>query len=474
MSNNKNINRSNKNILVATCIFLAVFVGMIGYLVYFQLVEAGNIINNPYNKRQEVLAKKVLRGQILASDGSVLATSVIDTDGNEIRYYPYGRLMCHTLGYVGNGGSGLENSAAYYMLTSNENIWDIISNDLSGQKHKGDSVVTTLDVELSNAAYDALAGNYGSVIIIEPDSGKILTMVSTPDFDPNTIDEDWDIVSKDEETAALLNRATQGLYPPGSVFKMVTLLQYYRENTLEYEEYQYYCDGSYEIGDTKISCSHNVAHGMQNITEAFANSCNGAFIDMGLSLNISGYQNTARKLLFNQKLPLNMEFSVSQFLLDDESTEWEIAQTAFGQGETLVTPMHLALICSAIANDGVLMQPYLIDSIVNTEGRNIQSFSGEEYGELISKEEAVFLQNNMTTVVEKSFSWLFNDDSYQVAGKSGTAQYGSLGYEHSLFVSYSPVEYPEIVVVVVLEGGADKSKTAAEVSKEIYDFYYKR
>lgn len=474
MSTNKMINRSNQNILISTCIFLAVFLGLIVYLVYFQVAQAGHIINNPYNKRQEVLAKKVLRGDILAADGSVLATSVIDAQGNEIRYYPYGRLLCHTVGYVSNGGSGLENSAAYYMLTSNENILDIISNDLSGHKHRGDSVITTLDVELSQAAYEALGSNYGSVIIMEPDSGRILTMVSTPDFDPNTIDEDWDVISKDVENAVLLNRGTQGLYPPGSVFKLVTLLQYYRENSNDYKAYEYYCDGSYEIGNTKISCSHNMAHGMQNITQSFANSCNGAFIDMGLSLDITGYQNTARELLFNQKLPLNMEFSISQFLLDEESTEWEIAQTAFGQGETLVTPMHLALICSAVANDGVLMQPYLIDRVINTEDREIQKFSSQEYDKLISKDEAAFIQENMKAAVQNSFGWLFTDDKYSVAGKSGTAQYGTLGYEHSLFMSYSPVENPEIVVVVVLEGGKQQSGTAAEVSQKIYDFYYNR
>lgn len=472
MANNRKINISNKSILVSSCIILGIFVLLIGYLVYFQVAQAGKIINNSYNKRQEVLAKKVMRGDILANDGSVLATTVLDADGNENRYYPNGRLLCHTLGYVGNGGSGLENSAAYYMLTSNENLWNRISNDLSGKKNAGDSIVTTLDVELSKVAYEALGNNIGSVVILEPSTGKILTMVSTPDFDPNTINEDWETVSKDAENAVLLNRATQGLYPPGSVFKLVTLLEYYRENPSDYMNYRYLCDGTYELLDTEISCAHKTAHGNQDVMQSLANSCNGAFVDMGLTLDIKKYADTANGLLFNQKLPLNMEYNISQFLLNEESTEWEIAQTSFGQGETLVTPIHLAMLCSGIANDGTLQHPYMVEKVINNNGKEITKFKSPGTTKLMTEDEAKMLQEGMKNVVDTSFEWLYGDVSYTLAGKSGTAQYGSKGYEHSLFVSCSPAENPEIVVVVVLEGGAQLKTSGAEVSKQIYDFYY--
>lgn len=474
MPSNKQINRSNRNILISTCIFLGIFLLLIGYLVYFQIAEAGKVINNPYNKRQDVLAKKVQRGDILANDGTILATTILDSEGNEVRYYPYGRLMCHTLGYVGYGGSGLENSAAYYMLASNENIWSSISNDLSGKKNLGDSIVTTIDLGLANKAYEALGDNKGAVVIIEPKTGRILAMVSTPDFDPNTINEDWDDISNDIEEAPLLNRATQGLYPPGSVFKLVTLLEYYRQNPEDYNNFSYYCDGSYEIGDNVISCVHNTAHGMQNLTECLANSCNGAFIEMGLSLELNEYSNTARELLFNEKLPINMEFSISQFLLNTSSSEWDIAQTAFGQGKTLITPIHMAMLCSAIANDGVLMEPYLIDRVINIDGKLIEEFKSAKYKKLLTEDEALFLQENMTAVIDKSFDWLFGECTYTVAGKSGTAQYGTQGMEHSLFMSYSPAENPEIAVMVVVEGGSNQSTNAAEVTKQIYEYYYNR
>ena len=468
----KNKNSANRSILFSTYIFLAAFVGLIVYLVYFNIAKADDIIHNSYNKRQEILAQKVIRGPILASDKSVLAVTLTDSDGNETRYYPNNNLLSHVLGYTGNGGSGLESSAAYYMLTSNENIWTQISNDLSGKKHQGDSVVTTLDLGLSKAAYNALGTNKGAVIVMEPSTGKILTMVSTPDFNPNTIESEWNSIVSDENSSVLLNRATQGLYPPGSTFKVVTLLEYFREHTDDYENYEYNCTGSYQLGYNSISCSHGNVHGIQDLELSFANSCNSSFINMGMGLDISRYRSTASNLLFNSKLPLNMEYKESQFVLDENSTEWEKAQTVFGQGKTLVTPVHLALITSAIANDGVLNTPYLLDSVISADNKTVKEFKSSEYGRLMTEDEAAFLQKCMEEVINKSFGWIYGDCDYTVAAKSGTAQYGTQGYEHSLFMSYSPVENPQIAVVVVLEGGKNQSGHAGSVAKAVYDYYY--
>ncbi len=474
MKHNTIKNPTNRNILIATCMFLAIFIGMIGYLIHFSATKGSDIINNSYNKRQEILAKKVIRGSLLSSDGSVLATTITDADGNETRYYPNNNLLSHVIGYTGNGGSGLENTAAYYMLTSNDNIWTRISNDLTGKKDAGDNVVTTLDIELSRAAYEALGSNIGSVVIMEPSTGKILTMVSTPDFNPNTIEADWSNIVSDNESSILLNRASQGLYPPGSTFKLVTMLEYIRENPDTYVDYSYNCTGKYVLGDNTISCSQQKVHGVQNLEQSLANSCNGSFINMGLTLNKEGYQNTAEDLLFNSGLPLNMEYSESRFVLSETSTEWETAQTAFGQGKTLVTPVHLAFICSAIANNGKLMCPYMIDSVVSVDNQLVKQFKSKPYGNLMTEKEAEIIATAMESVVNTSFGWLFGTSDYSVAAKSGTAQYGTLGYEHSLFVSYSPVEDPEIAVVVVLEGGPQQNTNAASVAKEIYDFYYSR
>lgn len=463
---------ANRGILTTTYIFLAVFVGLIGYMVYFNVVKADDVINNSYNKRQGVLAQKITRGSILTADGNVIATTIVDAQGNEVRYYPYNNLFAHAAGYINNGGYGLESTCCYYMLTSNQNPFEQVFNDIKGDKNMGDSLITTLDAGLQQTAYDALGSNRGAVIVTEPSTGKILAMVSKPDFNPNTLAADWDAITAENADSVLVNRAAQGLYPPGSTFKLVTALEYIRENPLIFNEYRYTCNNVYDLNGNEISCAYNAVHGDEDLRMSIVNSCNTSFINIGLGLDIEQYRDTAQKLLFNTSLPLDMEYNESRFVLDTDGSEWDIAQTSFGQGQTLVTPMHLAMIGSSIANGGVLMKPYLTDRTESVNGVTIKKFKPTEYGRIMSNDEAGILKDAMQGVADISFEWLFGDADYSLACKSGTAQYGTQGYEHSLFVSFSPVENPEIAVTVVVEGGAQRNTSAAEVAKAVYDYYY--
>ena len=154
-------------------------------------------------------------------------------------------------------------------------------NQLADRKNLGDNVITTLDVDLQQAAQAALGDRKGAVVALEPDTGKILAMVSRPGFDPNTLGQEWEtLISGDNTQAQLLNRVSQGVYPPGSTFKIVTALEYIREHPNTWQEFSFDCDGSYEHGDYTISCYHGNAHGHQNLPQAFANSCNGAFASL--------------------------------------------------------------------------------------------------------------------------------------------------------------------------------------------------
>lgn len=465
-------NRQNKSILVTTYVFLALFLGLIGYMVYFNVVKADDIINNSYNKRQGILESKVIRGSILTSDGTVIASTAVDENGNDVRCYPCDNLFAHVAGYINNGGYGLESNDGYYMLRSNENVFEQVVNDISGKRNRGDNLVTTLDYGIQKAAYDALGSSRGAAIVIEPSTGKILAMVSKPDFNPNTLAANWDTITAEGADSVLVNRATQGLYPPGSTFKIVTLLEYYKEHKDDYDDYSYDCEGSVQIGDKSISCAEGTAHGHLNLMDSFYNSCNTSFINIGLNLDIKSYVDTADKLLFNREVPLTMEHSKSQFVLDENSSQWEIAQTSFGQGKTLVTPMELAMIDCAVANNGVLMKPYVTDHVESAEGVTVKKFKQSEYGALMAEDEADFLKKSMTYVGASRYGDVFTSDQYTIAAKSGTAQYGTQGYEHSLFVSFSPAESPEIAVVAVVEGGPSQSTNAKVVAKQIYDYYY--
>ena len=204
----KKKNTKNQEFAVITYSFLALFICLMGYFSYFQFFKSEEFINNPYNTRQETFAQKIVRGQILTNDGQVLAETVTDSEGNETRRYPYGSIFSHIVGYSTKGKSGIESLANFNLLRSNTAFIDKVGDEMQGEKSPGDNVVTTLDYGLQATAYDALGYYKGAIVVLEPSTGKILAMVSKPDFDPNTIAADWDNLTADENTdAALLNRA---------------------------------------------------------------------------------------------------------------------------------------------------------------------------------------------------------------------------------------------------------------------------
>lgn len=211
-----------------------IFVSLIGYLVYFDAIKSEDFINSPYNTRQDTFSDRVVRGSIQSSDGEVLAQTNVYEDGTEERTYPFSNIFAHAVGYDTNGKSGLESEANFQLLTSHSFFLEQMKNEFLGKKNQGDTVISSLNADLQTTAYNSLGDRRGAVVVLEPSTGRILAMVSKPDFDPNTIAEDWEWLVSDENNSSLLNRATNGAYPPGSTFKVVTALDYFRKNkTLE-------------------------------------------------------------------------------------------------------------------------------------------------------------------------------------------------------------------------------------------------
>lgn len=230
---------NNREFAVITYCFIGLFLCIMGYFAYFQTAKSEEFINNPYNTRQEKFAESVVRGKILSAEGDVLAETRTDAAGNEQRVYPYADVFAHIVGYdtKDHGRAGIESGENFNLLRSHAFILEQAMHKLTDQKNIGDDVVTTLQTSLQNAAYQALGEFDGAVAVLEPATGKILAMVSKPDFDPNTVSENWDeIVADEQEKSAFLNRASQGLYPPGSTFKILTALEYIREHPLDYAE----------------------------------------------------------------------------------------------------------------------------------------------------------------------------------------------------------------------------------------------
>ena len=231
-----------------TYMFVTLFLVMIGYLVYFNVVKSKDVINSVYNIRQDILAERVIRGKILDSEGNILAQTVTADDGTETREYPYGDMFTHTVGYAVKGKSGVESIQNFNLLTSNAPFLEKLMKEFQDQKNVGDNVVTTLNSDLQATAYNALGNNKGAVVVLEPSTGKILAMVSKPSFDANTVSENWDNLINDKNSV-LVNRATQGQYAPGSVFKLVTTLSFMRQNA-DYEAYLNDCSGEMTVDGT--------------------------------------------------------------------------------------------------------------------------------------------------------------------------------------------------------------------------------
>ena len=366
---------------------------------------------------------------------------------------------------------GIELSQDYSLLGSDVNVIEKVSNEFKGEKTLGNNVITTLDVELQKAAYNALGDNDGAIIAINPENGKVLAMVSKPDFDPNTVGENWEAITSDEENSCLVNRATNGLYTPGSTFKIFTFLEYIRENS-EYRNYLYNCQGSITVGDNKVSCYNGTWHGDEDLFESFAHSCNSSFINIGMKLDMDKFANTCNRLFFNRSLPTKLEYKPSSLTLNGESDDFEIMQTVIGQGKTLVSPLHMAMIASAIANDGVLMQPYIVSKVTNHNGYEVKSYKSSKYGEIFTKDEVSILTEAMGDVVEYGTGTRLKNDNYDVYGKTGTAEINSGDDAHSWFVGFADDGNDKIAICVVMEEMPPGSTWAVPVAGEVFEAYF--
>ena len=250
--------------MVITYAFLGIFIALMGYFAYFETVKSEDFINSPYNARQDSFSSSTVRGKIMGSGGEILAESNVDAEGKETRTYPYRNLFAHVVGYSTHGKLGVESAANFNLLRSNSFFLERIVNEIRGEKNTGDDVVTTLNVSLQQAAYDALGEHDGAVVVMEPSTGRILAMVSKPDFDPNEVAANWEAISGDSESSVLVNRATQGQYPPGSTFKILTTLEYMNENS-NYNEYSFQCNGKLNVDNSEIHCFGGEVHGLSLI-----------------------------------------------------------------------------------------------------------------------------------------------------------------------------------------------------------------
>lgn len=463
-----------QEIFRVTVLFAALFLCLSGYIILYAATHEEDLINNAYNPRQKILQEQNLRGVIYAADGQVLAESTVSEDGTVRRNYPFGSLFAHAVGYADHGRMGVEAQMNYYLINSGIPFARKVENERAGVRNPGDNVYTTLRPDLQEAASEAMGVVYrGAVVAMNPKTGEIYAMVSKPDFDPNRIGDLWEELLADTESGTLVNRVSQGLYPPGSTFKIVTTLEYIREHPDDFADYRYTCNGSITHGEDTIRCYHGSVHGQEDLKGSFSESCNTSFANIGLSLDRETFAETLEQLGFNQKLPADFTTGVSRVEVGADTPDTEMMQNAIGQGKTQMTPLHLAMLTSAVANGGTMMRPYLVTGVATAEGTAVRRIEPKKTGTVLSEQEAATLRSYMEEVVATGTGKKLSGLSYTAAGKTGSAEYNTVkGESHSWFTGYAPADDPEIVVTVILEGAGSGADYAVPIAKRVLDSYF--
>ncbi len=485
-------------------LYTVMFCVLIGYLFKVSLWDSKNFISNSYNPRINSSLDYIKRGSILDINEEPIAESVLQEDGTYKRVYNYGSAFAHITGYSARGKTGVESKYNYLLERISNELFQNLGNIFADEEIKGDDIVLTVDANLQNYVAEQLGNSRGAVVAIEPDSGKVLSLVSYPSFDPNTINEDWDYINSDEANSPLLSRATQGLYPPGSVFKIVTAaaaLDY----SPTYEDFEMYCEGEKYFGGKTLHCFNSTAHGNVDMITAFAESCNTYFATIGTEIGARNIVKTANDFMFNSDLGFDLEYSTPTFSMTDDAEVSEIVETAIGQGKTLVSPLFMAMVAAAVGNNGMMMKPYIFDHSINNWGISANKTIPEKLGQVIEPEIADEIKEFMKEVVNSGtgtdagfYVTKTNDDedvydrsvsdsavsdstisssaassssSYyvQVAGKTGTAE-NSLGDDHAWFVAFAPADDPKIAVAVVLEN-AGKGSRAVPIARNTMKYY---
>lgn len=417
---------------------------------------------NPYNPRLQYTDTTIKRGNIKDINGEVIAESEY-TENGYIRNYPRSRMAAHITGYSAVGKTGVEAAENFELETVDNEVLQRILNAFTGTEVKGNDVVLTVDMDIQSIAGDLLGEQKGAIVVMEPSTGRILAMQSYPDFNPNTILDDWDNLKSDEDSP-LINRTTQGLYPPGSTFKMVTAIAA-MEYLDDWETFTVECDGEAEFNDKVIHCYNNKAHGTVDMHDAMAQSCNCYFAEIGKRIGGENLRKVADRLFANSSIGFDMPSSQSSVVIDKSSSESELVETSIGQGKTVVTPMYMATLVSAVANGGIMKKPYIVDHIENYEGEVLKTTIPETIGEVMTYEEATALRDMMIDVVNEGTGTAAALKGYQAAGKTGTAENES-GIDHSWFVGFAPAENPEVAVAVILEN-AEGNKKATPIAGKI-------
>jgi penicillin-binding protein A len=474
---------------------LAVFaLALLGALIlattYWQAWAAPGLANRKENAIQLVAQFTIERGKIYAADGrTVLATNRKRTVNGQTLYfrrYPTRGLAAHVVGYSTQVRSraGLEQSMNDFLTGSNANLSTVVDTNrrrLLGRHIVGNDLILTLNARAQRVALQALGRNCGSVVAIEPSTGRVLVMANSPTYDPNLIEPNYRSILRTRadcgEAAPLLNRATFGRYVPGSTFKIVTA-----GAALE--------SGKYTMETRKVDPGYCVEYGRRvnnydttspfgsvTLFQAIQYSINSYFCEIGKHLGPEPIVQEMKDFGFYSRPPLETPederrasglYKNNRLFEPKDSSQVDPGRLAFGQSELQVTPQQMAMVAAAVANGGVVMQPFVVERVVGRNGKTVRQTRRHALGRTMSAGNALALAGAMEAAVRAGTGTAAQLPGIRVAGKTGTAETGRAGLNQTAFIAFAPVEAPKVAIAVMLENQRGTGgSTAAPIARQV-------
>jgi peptidoglycan glycosyltransferase len=463
----------NRQIVKLFAFIVVLFAVLVGFTSYWSVFDAKALKEKEANKRPLLEQQQIRRGRILAADGTVIAKSVAKGHGDSLRFvrrYPEGALFGHPIGYsfVRQGDSEFEkfhNSE----LVGEESEFGSILDQLTGHNQEGDDIVTNLDLPAQRVALEDLEGaGFGAVVAIEPSTGEVKVMASNKPYDPNRVPYELEKLIQNKIETPLFNRATQGIYPPGSTFKVVTAAAGLESGTIT-PETTIDAPGSLDDEGHELANDFNQDWGSISLDTALTNSVNTWFGQLGQKVGQDQLFETMEKFGFNATPPIDLpnegaesEVATSGVYGEDgllhANDPVDLARVAIGQERLLASPLQIAMVAAAVANGGKLMKPQIWNRVVDSDGRVVKRLDPSTYSEPVSAKTAAELTTAMEGVVSEGTGTNAAISGVQVAGKTGTAETpgneacgGGEEENQAWFMGFAPANDPKIAIAASVE-----------------------
>lgn len=463
---------------------IGLFVGLgalLAAVTWIQAVRADTYRSDPRNTRQAIAQSGKERGVIVAADGTVLAESVADDEDPRRfnRVYPEGPAFAHVVGYTSSvvGDGGLEAAYVDELRSRRDLTFSDLISAILGRELRPRSIRLTLDADLQQAAYEALGDRAGAVVALDPRTGGVLAMVSTPSFDPESLEgpdaaANWEALVADPDRP-LSDRTTRELYPPGSTFKTVVASTAVDVGVAG-PETTFDDPQEFQLPGSTATIS-NFGGGLcgdgteVTLMRAFVRSCNTVFADLSIQVGASDLGVMADSLGFNRDIDFPWTVAQSVFptddLIDDEAA---LAQSGIGERDVRATPLQMAMVAAAIANQGVVGEPFLVDETFDADGNTVDRTQPSNLGRAMAPATATIISQMMERVVTEGTGTAATVPGVRVAGKTGTASAPG-GLSYPWFIGFAPVDNPSIALAVFLEpqAASGESDTGGRVAAPI-------